>query len=514
MATNKLTLTEELVLALYLHPFKAIISYLSPNEAITQADFNKSGLTKKYWLFEECEGVKSRGKKHLDPDCLFRIFGVCMGESALTAHEQMLTWVTNDFNKFSHCSWIALHMNKYKSLSAWMAAMRNSTIPGDEIALYALARMYNKHTLVYTKSSIWSTIVSSMHLSYEKVCNYCDIKLAYFGRGHYVELIKKSAAQNITTNFSYAENVYDSGYYGAVVNPNIVLHQPTKDMVNSELVPYNANNVPTTNNYPRDHTLDTVQSDNRCPVHGCETDIEPSTSKLPIPQETNNSSTAVQFPASHEVCRTSIVSSLVSYNPLKENKPNLNMTDLNTDPDDLKLKALFSCCKIKLRRLSTTDIDFLSGSHLLPSLNNNVGGNDNETEPVSAPHELTVHEEVAGLAGNISTANSPTIHTGAVDNSGNITEPAWEKINDLELHNTGNADQITTADAKAAGQTTTPIENDTLASAPQSDKSPGEVAGLSEPVGIQLATNDETVSAPQSPHENMNEEVAGQSNQL
>ena len=59
MVTNKLSLLEELVLALYPHPFKAIISYLSPNEAITQADFNKSGLTKKYWLFKEDEGIKS-----------------------------------------------------------------------------------------------------------------------------------------------------------------------------------------------------------------------------------------------------------------------------------------------------------------------------------------------------------------------------------------------------------------------------------------------------------------------
>ena len=119
-------------------------------------------------------------------------------------------------------------MNKYKLLSAWMSAMRNPTIPDDEIALYALARMYNKHTLVYTKSSIWSTLASSTPLSYDEVCNYSDIKLAYLGRGHYVELIKKPVAQNITTGFSYAENVYDSSYYEAVPpNTNIDLHQPS-----------------------------------------------------------------------------------------------------------------------------------------------------------------------------------------------------------------------------------------------------------------------------------------------
>ena len=147
---------------------------------------------------------------------LFNIFGLCVGESAIAVREQMLRWVSNDFNKFSHCSWITLHMNKYKSLTAWMNAMRNPMIPGDQIALYALARMYNRHTLVYTKSSIWSTIASSTPMTCDEICNNCQIRLAYFVKGTYIELIKRPTTQNITTNFNYAENVYDSGYYEAV----------------------------------------------------------------------------------------------------------------------------------------------------------------------------------------------------------------------------------------------------------------------------------------------------------
>ena len=85
-------------------PIKGIISYLSPGEALTQAEFSKSQLIKKYWLFEEDEGTKHQGKKCRDPDCLFKIFGVWIGESVITVREQMLRWVSEDTNKFSLCS--------------------------------------------------------------------------------------------------------------------------------------------------------------------------------------------------------------------------------------------------------------------------------------------------------------------------------------------------------------------------------------------------------------------------
>ena len=86
MVTNSLTLAEELVHALYPCPFKGIISYLSPSEALTQSEFTKLQLTKKYWLYQEDEGTKTRGKKKVDLDCLFRIFSIFSGNCSPIAH--------------------------------------------------------------------------------------------------------------------------------------------------------------------------------------------------------------------------------------------------------------------------------------------------------------------------------------------------------------------------------------------------------------------------------------------
>ena len=178
-------MSEEFLLALYPRPFKGIISYLSPSDTLTQAEFDRSQLSQMYWMYSKDKLPKHKGKKRRDPDCLFKIFGVYSGDCEITVHEQMLKWVTDNFNKFSHCSWIALHMNKYNSLSAWMTAMRNPTIPGDEITLYALARLYNRHCIVYTRSAIWSTIAMSKPMTPAELSKACDVQLVYLGKGVY-----------------------------------------------------------------------------------------------------------------------------------------------------------------------------------------------------------------------------------------------------------------------------------------------------------------------------------------
>ena len=207
-------------------------------------------------------------------------------------------------------------MNKYKLLSAWMNAMRNPTIPGDGIVLYAQARMYNWHTLVYTRSSIWSTVTSSKPMTYDEVCNNCQIKLAYFGKGNYIQLIKRPTTQNLRTHFSYAENVYDRRYYEAVSDttqpvPGLDLHQPS-DIGGEVTQPTNLqsfdNEMLLLDEYPTSK-LQTVENTHQevdqCPVHGYDTSIEMSH---------HQKCETVQFPNSYEVCKTGLDSSLASYN--------------------------------------------------------------------------------------------------------------------------------------------------------------------------------------------------------
>ena len=51
--------------------------------------------------------------------------------------------------------------------------------PGDEIALFALSRMYNRHVIVYTKKYHWTTVVHRVDVSEEEVAGWCDIHLLF-----------------------------------------------------------------------------------------------------------------------------------------------------------------------------------------------------------------------------------------------------------------------------------------------------------------------------------------------
>ena len=69
--------------------------------------------------------------------------------------------------------------NKKLTLAEWVKWMVNEETPGDEIALYALSRMYNRHVIVYTKKYHWTTVVHRVDVPEEEVAGWCDIHLLY-----------------------------------------------------------------------------------------------------------------------------------------------------------------------------------------------------------------------------------------------------------------------------------------------------------------------------------------------
>ena len=66
------------------------------------------------------------------------------------------------------------------SLSRWIENMRKDTSPGDNICLYLLARMYNKHVYVHNKIFYWCMAI---HIIKSKVdlelINDCEIELVF-----------------------------------------------------------------------------------------------------------------------------------------------------------------------------------------------------------------------------------------------------------------------------------------------------------------------------------------------
>ena len=69
--------------------------------------------------------------------------------------------------------------HKNIELDRWIENMQKATTEGDDIALYILARMYNKHVFVHDSRYGWSTLPYRIEDSYNDTVSKCDLELVY-----------------------------------------------------------------------------------------------------------------------------------------------------------------------------------------------------------------------------------------------------------------------------------------------------------------------------------------------
>ena len=72
-----------------------------------------------------------------------------------------------------------------------MTKMSRIQTPAHDIAIYCLARMYERHVIIHTSQFPWSTLSQLCKMSVEEIMVSSDIKLLLLGDG------KFSAIQNI-----------------------------------------------------------------------------------------------------------------------------------------------------------------------------------------------------------------------------------------------------------------------------------------------------------------------------
>ena len=64
-------------------------------------------------------------------------------------------------------------------MARWLMQVNDDTQPGDELCIYALSRMFNRHIFIYTKHGYWSTHVMKIRAKEVDVLLKCDIALVY-----------------------------------------------------------------------------------------------------------------------------------------------------------------------------------------------------------------------------------------------------------------------------------------------------------------------------------------------
>ena len=133
---------------------------------------------------------------------MFRIFGYFPSDDPTKVRVNMIEHVTNDKVYYDSVACIALSF-KGITLDYWIEDMGELNTFGDEISLYALCRMYNQHSIIYTCTKSWSTMGTVIPVTSETAHNNCDIHLLHMGCGVFEKLTMKPLNMSHKVEFGH-----------------------------------------------------------------------------------------------------------------------------------------------------------------------------------------------------------------------------------------------------------------------------------------------------------------------
>ena len=88
-------------------------------------------------------------------------------------------WIYDNFQAIVQRTHLMLK-DRDITLSGWIGNMCKDTTPGDDICLYLLARMYNKHVYVHNKIFYWCTAIHKIKNEVDlELINGCEIELLF-----------------------------------------------------------------------------------------------------------------------------------------------------------------------------------------------------------------------------------------------------------------------------------------------------------------------------------------------
>ena len=141
--------------------------------------------------------------KHFNPSGLFKLFGAYSVQSADEVRDCLMGWILDNYCSIQ--SWLCMALeHKNLTLDVWMENMRNPLTQGDDIALYLLCRMYDKHAYVHTARYGWSTLPLKINEDLDALLPKCDMELVLldiwsFGEVHKIRKPMITATVSTTT---------------------------------------------------------------------------------------------------------------------------------------------------------------------------------------------------------------------------------------------------------------------------------------------------------------------------
>ena len=118
---------------------------------------------------------------------LFSIFGRYSGDEPKVVRALMIKWIKDNQEAFDKATFIGM-IGKDLKLDSWLLNMESMRMVGDEFALYALCKLFNRHARVITRGNTWHTVSVEGTPDDKYVEDACDIHLLFIARDTIAEL--------------------------------------------------------------------------------------------------------------------------------------------------------------------------------------------------------------------------------------------------------------------------------------------------------------------------------------
>ena len=145
---------------------------------------------REYWL-------DTRNCKHsrkVNKQCVFEMFGTFSNENAADVRAGMFAIIRLDLNYYKIAGHIILGF-KDINIDQWMNVMAKPVTAANELAIFALSKMYRKHTVIYNKARPWTTLDPPYPMTETELHDNCQIHLVYVGNDSHGILCRKPFAE-------------------------------------------------------------------------------------------------------------------------------------------------------------------------------------------------------------------------------------------------------------------------------------------------------------------------------
>ena len=186
VTTEKLSMAGELLHDLRAKSYDTCLSNLTKTHCVNLKKFNRERLLEGTWI--TCKRFLTNSNCVM-PNALFDLFGEFSNQTGSIVHNNTVGWALDNYRLLENVCKIAMEQRK-TTLQGWINEMASEQTPGDEIVLYILSRMYQKHAFVYTQMFWCMTLLYTWPVQEKEIMDKCEIVLVYLKMGAFGELQK------------------------------------------------------------------------------------------------------------------------------------------------------------------------------------------------------------------------------------------------------------------------------------------------------------------------------------